>query len=663
MDVLKDVLAALIAALIIWGLGIPRIIYRTGASFVKEFRLRKRIASSLLDPQAVRNATRFYVRPFFSSVDPSNDLEPSHSLINARSDLFTMIDRFLSVEHSEQKHMLLFADSGMGKTSFLLNYLNHNYRIFNLRKKKILFIPLSKNSADDVIRAVSMTDRAETNLFLDALDEDPRAQGDVIARMEHLLILAESFRTVIITCRSQFFRSDEQIPKQTGVAKPGPVPLGQTKHYNFLRAYLSPFDENQVKDYLTSRFPGLMNIRRRSQAKKLVQKIPSLSVRPMLLAHMPDLLQSNAEIRNSVDVYTAMVYAWIHRESNWVDPLALLSLSELLAIDLHGRRARGADETMSKDELSALANASGVPISSDLVASRSLLNRTGDGRYKFAHRSIMEYFIAKHLIESKFRIETNLTDQTATFLLELLGCWSDEIRNLTANCNIALKFVEPDKRLGLSTSHGLYVTAATEFPVEKLLKTRCATTHSSVSASNLEELISDMAESGLRVNVSEVQDVKIIIGPPSGQLGRTIKITVWMNSYCVIAEAELIRVSEGALDLHGIELGAVMLSASPSKQKGALKNCNWTVSARTSVPGLAVGSPYLANEGVALNYYQEDNKLVISALDPPVDDNPLAAFGIFGVPQDRRPVADRPYGLLAAHLRNSWRPSDKASQR
>lgn len=647
MEILNNVVATLVAAVIIWAIGLPGIGYRKLSSLIKGFRVRRKLATGLFDQQALQAATRYYIRPLYSNVDPANEWEPAHALINARSDLFAMVDRFLKTDFVEQKHMLLFADSGMGKTSFLLNYLDHNYRFTNFRKQKILLVPLSQKSSDAIVEGIPLGERGEINLFLDALDEDPRAMCDVQGRIQQLLALAENFRTVIITCRSQFFRSDEQIPVRTGLAKLRPVPLGKPKHYDFFRVYLSPFDDDQVKRYLRIRFPGLIGLPSRHRAKKLVDSIPSLAVRPMLLAHLPDVLKSNQKIRYAADVYQAMVNAWVQRESDWVDPAALMRFSERLALDLYSQRSRGVGETIDPDEISQITNEIGIPVA-DLATSRSLLNRTGDGRYKFAHRSIMEFFVTESLLASKPRLETSLTDQMARFLFERLGCWSDEMANLASASGVSIRFVEPHRRLGLATSYGLYQPIHEDVSMGDVLRLKCHSTVNQLGGLTLDQLLTDLCRTSFGVDVSQVADIRLILEEsPTSRSSYVIRISAWMNSYCAITEVEVPRVVASLLGLSEAERIPVMLSASPAPGTSELFRAKWTLGSRIDMPAIRGFRAPLLPEGIAIQYKEESNNLLVSILDKALDPpGPIDTFGILGSPKDRSPVKNRPYGLI-----------------
>jgi hypothetical protein len=136
------------------------------------------------------------------------------------------MDRILRSPGTE-RFLILLADSGMGKTAFLLNYYARHRRRWpwQLRGIELKLVPLNQPDANDMIAAVPEADRKRTVLFLDALDEDQKAIADHRQRLDELIQLSRKFRCVVIACRSQFFPKDEEIPT-TSASSVGPVQSG-----------------------------------------------------------------------------------------------------------------------------------------------------------------------------------------------------------------------------------------------------------------------------------------------------------------------------------------------------------------------------------------------------------------------------------------------------
>ena len=313
----------------------------------------------------------------------------------------------------------------MGKTSFFLNYYARHRLNRNRREKfDLSLIPLTVSACDEKIAEVSRERGKSLNrtvLFLDALDEDRQAIKDHAERLGRLIELTKGFRSVLITCRTQFFPRDQEIPTATGVLKLGPVPGGQGKGYYFQKLYLSPFTDEQIDTYLKRRFP-LKRFRYRRKARELVKQIPELVARPMLLANIEELMESGKEFQYSFQLFEEMVERWLNREKGLVgDIQALRAFSERLAVDIFTRQSERGMERVPEPELQDLAGSFGVQLEPWQLRGRSLLNRDAEGNYKFAHRSIMEYLFAKRFATGEVGFGSERwTDQIRTFFFEML---------------------------------------------------------------------------------------------------------------------------------------------------------------------------------------------------------------------------------------------------
>jgi hypothetical protein len=379
--------------------------------------LENNLDGSLYTKAVIERSTQHYVDPLCQVLDPAGAEEPRNLAFNPTKDLFQVIDAAFT-QSTEYRYLILLADSGMGKTSFLLNYFARY-----LRKGTCGFtlqlVPLGIPDAD--ARIAQIQNKNKTVLLLDALDEDTLAIVDHAARLRDLVKLTREFQKVLITCRTQFFPKEEEIPKETGVVKVGPLPAGETRQYLFHKLYLSPFSNEQVREYLKKRYP-LWRLGRRKQAEGMVQKIPNLSVRPMLLAHVDDLVQANRVVNYSFELYEEMVAAWLEREEGIFSNLKqepLRQFSERLAVDLYLNRERRGAERIPRSELAGLAKQWHIPLDEWQLSGRSLLNRDAEGNYKFAHRSIMEYLFVKKFFEGE-RAPTKWTDQMKAFLVEVV---------------------------------------------------------------------------------------------------------------------------------------------------------------------------------------------------------------------------------------------------
>ncbi|MBN1349344.1 SUMF1/EgtB/PvdO family nonheme iron enzyme, partial [candidate division KSB1 bacterium] len=255
-------------------------------------------------------------------------------------------------------------------------------------------------------------------------------------RLGKIMAWTRDFHRVVITCRTQFFPRDEEIPVETGIIKVGPRGAGEGPQFTFYKIYLSPFSDEQVQDYLKRRFPFWQRNRRRA-ACEIVKKIPNLAVRPMLLTYVDDLIGSGKTFENAYQIYTEMVDAWLERERKHVeDKDALREFSDKLAIDLFLNREKRGGERIPYREIAPLAQKFDIKLATWQLTGRSLLNRDAEGNYKFAHRSILEFLVAQkvHQFDKQaLQIERKLwTEQARKFLEEGFDntCWQKVVSYL-----------------------------------------------------------------------------------------------------------------------------------------------------------------------------------------------------------------------------------------
>ena len=395
-------------------------------STFKEFKDRKNLTEKLsrgaYDEETIKQSTKYYISPKCSNIDPAQEEEIRQALMATRESLFDKIDYFLDHD-SSKRHLLILADSGTGKTSFVLNYYAYNLRRRQNKSQNLFLVPLGLKDAD--IQISEYENKNETVIFLDALDEDTKAIEDHRTRIRYLMDACRDYKRVIITCRTQFFPNDEEMPVETGIARLGPRKAGEKGVYEFWKLYISPFDDNDIDLYLQKRFPFWLSSERK-KAKELAYRIKSLSARPMLLAHIPDVIESGYKITQSYQLYQLMVDAWLERESSWVSKSELGEYSERLAVNLYVNREKRGMERIPYQDLEGLANEWNSDLPQWKLSGRSLLNRDAQGNYKFAHSSIMEYLFVKRLLQGDFGCSgVILTDQMKRFLIEIIATKSD----------------------------------------------------------------------------------------------------------------------------------------------------------------------------------------------------------------------------------------------
>jgi hypothetical protein len=270
-----------------------------------------RIGDVFGDPQEL---ARYYVEPKCQHHNPADRHEDQEPVSQVRAPAFEVINDFLRGDFTPlgdgRTQMFILADAGMGKTSLLMMIRLMHLMAFWPPGCDCLLLKLGK----DLQRLTNHKDKVHTVLLLDALDEDPLAWGAIEPRVVALLDATIKFRRVILSCRTQFF-------PETGAdafGRPGRVEVGG---YTCPMVFLSLFDEDQVRAYLRKRFPDHWHERllgqdnpQRLKAERLVASMQSLRFRPLLLAHIRDILDAGERNWNAYNLYQALVDKWLDRE-------------------------------------------------------------------------------------------------------------------------------------------------------------------------------------------------------------------------------------------------------------------------------------------------------------------------------------------------------------
>ncbi len=109
------------------------------------------LGAELYDVEEIRRATKLYEPPDCQSLDPAGEEDFRHN-VPTREPLFEKMDELLD-RPDRNKFLFVLADSGMGKTSFLLNYYARHWRSRSRRKRYDLRIaPLNLPRADEWIK-------------------------------------------------------------------------------------------------------------------------------------------------------------------------------------------------------------------------------------------------------------------------------------------------------------------------------------------------------------------------------------------------------------------------------------------------------------------------------------------------------------------------------
>lgn len=309
-------------------------------------------------------------------------------------------------DSDDQRFYMVMADSGMGKTTFLINlYVRYKSSVLH-NQFKIKLLPLANPDIWNQIEKMSDHEKANTILLLDAFDEDPKAIQNSNERLSFIIDRVKNFREILITCRVQFFSSEQSEPIETLVPKYG----GEKGYHEFQRIYLSPFDKRDVKKYLNKRY-GLIkvwNFRKKRMAIRMTNRVSNLIVRPMLLHYADSILRSKNKLGYVFEIYEELISGWIGREDKSTKiedrekfQKTLYEFSRAMALKVYHNIKLSGVAAVEREQVAGYADLGVSDLKIWEMTGRSLLSRDSNGMLKFSHRSILEYFLAKEYFEDE----------------------------------------------------------------------------------------------------------------------------------------------------------------------------------------------------------------------------------------------------------------------
>lgn len=320
----------------------------------------------------------------------------------------SLIDYFINkvfIDKTDEPHVIcLLGDTGSGKSAalahLLYDYIHHYPAKSQLPFTHIKLISLRTLREDkDLNRINNMSDKDQTILLLDALDECPMAQDKdgYKSLLKNLKDAYSDFARVVITCRPQFFPDNTQ---QSAL-----IPKDIENDTSFLQCenrYLSPFNDTQIDEFLSRKFSSRHESPEYKEAWKIIKENRLLFIRPLVLTYIDILIQSKEPIKTTLDVHDCIIHHLLQddikktkspdnveqRVRNW------WNLSANVASYMYGQGKRTITSKEFEQILSEPENKQLLPPdSAKSFMRRSLLTRTGN-EYQFSHTSFYEYFLA-----------------------------------------------------------------------------------------------------------------------------------------------------------------------------------------------------------------------------------------------------------------------------
>lgn len=354
---------------------------------------------------------RCYVPTQCQGTPPHNFDEPDEAVASTpRQELISLfVDTVFTPSNTNRMLYCILAGSGMGKTTFtvqlFVEYVNKYkkstlpYDIFirDMGESKILeeIQTLSNELGEKAHRSI---------LLLDALDENLQASENFEDFKSKLEDAIAPFKYVVITCRSQFFPNEQEIPVDSKIR----INTTNKNLLTYNKIYICPFSSEDIDLYIRMRYKGFGKRQLRKQAKHIIGKCEHLMARPVLLSYIDDLMDENREYTTEADIYETLIQKWLRREVNSIPDSAermkryeeLVSFSQTLATTMYQNWRETGDFRLDAIQMDDFCKKYHFDKSQYQFPRRSLINHDANGAYKFAHKSFLEYFLAKHYFEN-----------------------------------------------------------------------------------------------------------------------------------------------------------------------------------------------------------------------------------------------------------------------
>lgn len=419
-----------------------------------------------------------YVSTHCQGTPPHNFDEPDESVASTpKQDLTSFfIDEVFTTTNTNRQLYCIFAGSGMGKTTFavhlFIEYIN-KYKKTTL-PYEIYILDMGEAKVIDEIKELKDKLKGNANhsiLLLDALDENLHASENFVEFRKQLEEVISPFKFVVITCRSQFFPNEQEIPTSSSIRS-------NTSEKNLLsynRVYICPFSYSDISKYIAKKYRGLRkkDRRLRKKAKTIINSCSHLMARPVLLSYIDDLIDVNEELKSVTEIYELLIQKWLKREVNIIPDLTvrqtrfdeLLLFSKKLAVRMYQNWRETGDFKMDALQMDEFCSKNGFNKCNYQFPRRSLINHDAAGSYKFSHKSFLEFFLAQSFFEdSSFDFSFEGMDMAELFYR---GFCKREYRDRPNQQSFVIKTIGGDRDLPVD-EFTLVVTKKTDYDFSHL---------------------------------------------------------------------------------------------------------------------------------------------------------------------------------------------------
>ena len=250
---------------------------------------------------------------------------------------------------------------------------------------------------------------------------------------------------VVISCRSHYFKDLQQ---QTNLLLGARRESVRAEHYQ--AAFVLPFDDKQIRNYLKHTI-GEEHLERTLQLIAEVHNLKELAERPYLLnlitGQLPQLerMKAAGQTVNGATLYRTMTREWLERDDgkHHIQEEDKRLIMEQLALDMwvDGNRFWKWERLYQwlrdffrdhPEVRQACGNVSSELLEEDLRTATFILRPDDEEqRFRFAHTSLQEFFLASRLHRSLLEAgRLRSTGKPEVQINEVLRCWNIPVPSL-----------------------------------------------------------------------------------------------------------------------------------------------------------------------------------------------------------------------------------------
>lgn len=388
--------------------GIAGVIWKIICTLIDEYHLKKFSVTSR--PQEISEEEFYYHIHNYIKTRLKSDEGKKYTF-----------DRFIKniIKKGKKQYHIILGEAGTGKSTFLINLY---YRCSRKLKKRYCTVYISLKSKKALQQIVKIEEQKKTILLLDAFDESSKANENAKEFLKEIELLTSNFAKVIISSRNNFFDAESEVPEKVQLNR---ILLLNVEKYN--KFYVEPFNMLDVQQYLVKKYK--IHLWKYLKALRVVWRCGDIICRPLIISYIDLLIEGDNDYKNMTEVYDKIVKNWIEREANYItqqdkafsveeiEEKMFLAINEI-AIYMYIHYPEEKEYSIKITNFKQIENADFLE-KTDGKRSRSLFDRVDD-KLIFAHKSLLEYFLALSFDRLDFRYEQHL-NTLYKFLRESVG--------------------------------------------------------------------------------------------------------------------------------------------------------------------------------------------------------------------------------------------------